>query len=77
MDSKMEKKRVRHLEAVQRYFQAHKGELKHVGMTWPIALLERVDEAAQAAGISRRAWILAVCEKELGRLAKGRKRKSG
>lgn len=77
MDAKAEKKRLRHLEAVQRYFQAHKGELKHIGMTWPIPLLKKIDEAAVAAGVSRRAWLLALCEREIARLEKRRKRKSG
>lgn len=76
MDANAEKKRKRHLEAVQRYFEVHRGELKHIGMTWPIRLLERVDEAAVGAGLSRRAWILGVCEKELARLIKRRRRKA-
>jgi hypothetical protein len=77
MDDKAERKRLQHLEAVQRYFAAHKGELKHVGMTWPLALLKRIDEAAAAEGVSRRAWLLALCGRELGRLTKKRKRKPG
>ena len=74
MDDKAEKKRLAHLEAVQRYFETHKSELKHTGMTWPIPLIKRIDEAAAKAGVSRRAWILGVCEAELTRLAKSRKR---
>ena len=73
MDDKAERKRLQHLEAVLRYFEVHKAELKHVGMTWPVELLRRIDEAASVAGVSRRAWILAACEKEL---AKRLKRKS-
>lgn len=66
MDTKeAEKKRLRHLESVKKYFQAHKEEIKHVGMTWPITLLKRVDEAAAAAGTSRRAWLLKVVEAAL------------
>ena len=70
MDAKAEKKRVRHLESVKRYFLVHRGEIKHVGMTWPIALLKRIDEAAAVKGVSRRAWLLELCEKELARLQK-------
>ncbi|MHB1608431.1 MAG: hypothetical protein ACYCXX_07295 [Acidiferrobacter thiooxydans] len=70
MDVKAEKKRLRHLESVKKYFAMHRGEIKHVGMTWPIVLLKRIDEAAAVAGVSRRAWLLALCERELTRLQK-------
>lgn len=65
----IEKKR-RNLEAVRRYFRRHKGELQHIGMTWPLALIRRIDEIAAAAGTSRRAWILGVCEKALAKVEK-------
>ena len=64
-----EKKR-RHLESVKRYFAAHRDEIKHVGMTWPLALIRRIDEIAAAAGTSRRAWILDVCQKALAKVEK-------
>ncbi len=70
MDDKAEKKRRLHLESVKRYFEAHKGELKHVGMTWPVALINRIDEAAARLGTSRRAWVLAACEKALAKVEK-------
>jgi hypothetical protein len=70
VDAKAEKQRLRHLESVKKYFAAHRGEIKHVGMTWPVALLKSIDEAAAVAGVSRRAWLLALCERELTRLRK-------
>jgi hypothetical protein len=71
-----EKKRRQNLEAVKKYFQARRGEIKHIGMTWPIPLIKKIDEAAARAGVSRRAWVVDVCERELARLAKSRKRKA-
>ena len=76
MDDKVERRRAQNLVAVKKYFQTHKGEIKHVATTWPIPLLRKIDEAAAKAGVSRRAWLVATCERELARLAKSRKRKS-
>ena len=74
MDDKTERKRLRHLEAVKKYFAAHKDEIKNVGMTWPVKLLKRIDEAAARAGVSRQAWVFQTCEEALEKLAKSRKR---
>lgn len=76
MDAKAEKKRARHLESVKKYFSVHRDEIKHVGMTWPVALLKSIDEAARETGVSRQAWVFRTCEEALERLSKRRKRKA-
>lgn len=76
MDAKTEKKRVAHLEAVKRYFEAHKNDLRRVSLAWPVPLLERIDEAAAAAEVSRQAWVFRACEEALARLTRRRKRKT-
>lgn len=74
MDDKAEKKRLAHLEAVQRYFETHKNDLRRISLAWPMPLITRIDEAAASAGVSRQAWVFRACEERLARLAKSRKR---
>ena len=38
---------------------------KHIAMRYPIALIERVDEAAKEEGTTRTAWIEDAIEKKL------------
>lgn len=76
MDNKAEKKRLAHLESVQRYFATHKGDIRRVSLAWPIPLLKKIDEAVRETGVSRQSWVFRVCEAELARLRKGRKRKA-
>lgn len=38
---------------------------KHIAMRYPIALIERVDEAAKEDGVTRTAWIEDAIEKKL------------
>lgn len=38
---------------------------KHIGLRYPIALIERVDEAAEEEGVTRTAWIEDAIEKKL------------
>ena len=65
----IEKKR-RHLESVQKYFAAHKNDLRRVSMAWPTPLLKRIDEVVKAAKVSRQAWVFRACEKALAKLEK-------
>lgn len=62
-----DKKAEQNRERVRRFFEVH-GEVTRVGMVWPRALLTRIDEVATRLGVSRRAWIVGVCEKALTRL---------
>jgi hypothetical protein len=64
MDIKKEKRRLQHLARVKKYYLVHP-EIRKVGMTWPVALLERIDKAALTAGMSRQAWLNATCEAAL------------
>ena len=65
MDAKKEKQRLQNLARVKKYYLAHSREIKKVGMTWPVDLLKRIDEAAMEAGMSRQAWLNATCEAAL------------
>ncbi len=71
MDIKKEKRRLQHLARVKKYYQAH-SEIRKVGMTWPVDLLERIDKAALTAGMSRQAWLNATCEAALASTKKKR-----
>ena len=64
MDIKKEKQRRQHLARVKKYYLTH-SEIRKVGMTWPVDLLERIDKAALASGISRQAWLNTTCEDAL------------
>lgn len=61
---KKETRRLQHLARVKKYYQNH-SEIRKVGMTWPVDLLERIDKAALAAGMSRQAWLKTICEAAL------------
>lgn len=76
MDDKVEKRRLQRLAAVKRYYRVHVDERKRMSMTWPVALLKKIDEAVRETGVSRQAWVFRVCEAELARLKKGHKRKA-
>ena len=65
----IEKKR-RHLESVQKYFSAHKNDLRRISMAWPTPLLKRIDEVVKAAKVSRQAWVFGACEKALAKVEK-------
>ena len=76
MDDKTKRRRAQNLEAVKRYFQVHKNDLRRISLAWPIPLVKRIDEAARVAEVSRQAWVFRACEEKLAKLAKSRKRKS-
>lgn len=38
---------------------------RHIGLRYPIALIERVDEAAEEEGVTRTAWIEDAIERKL------------
>ena len=69
MDEAADKKRKQNRDRVQRFFIKHAEEVVRMSMVWPRDFLKKVDEAAAAAGISRRAWVLDACGKELKRRA--------
>lgn len=71
-----DKKAGQNRERVRRFYERH-GEVVRAGMVWPRDLLKRVDKAAARLGVSRRAWILDVCQKALAKVEKRKGREPG